>query len=190
MPFSKRSDQTRTAILEAARERFAREGFDGTTIRAVAADAEIDPSMVMRYYGNKDGLFAAATDIQLRFPDLAGVPAAELGERLVRHFIELWEGDSSDELLRLLLRSSITNAAAAEQLRAAFGQQVVGALTQVMPDPEETIIRAGLISSQMLGLALTRYILKLPPVVALDAETLVATVGPTIQRYLDGPLTS
>jgi AcrR family transcriptional regulator len=190
VPFTRRSDRTRAAILAAARQRFAADGFERTTIRAIAADAEIDPSMVMRYYGSKDGLFAAAADLDLHLPDLAAVPREKLGETLVRHWVARWEGDLSDELLIVLLRSAITNEGAAEQLRTVFGAQVVKALAAVVDDPAEAPIRAGLISTQMLGLALCRHILRLPPIVALDAETLIASVSETVQRYLTGPLTS
>jgi AcrR family transcriptional regulator len=189
MAFTTRSEQTRAAILAAARHRFAADGFERTTIRAIAADAGIDPSMVMRYYGSKDGLFAAAVDLDLHLPDLAKVPREQLGETLVRHWVERWEGGLSDELLIVLLRSAVTNEAAAEQLRAVFGAQVATALAAVVDDPAEAPIRAGLVSTQMLGLALCRHILRLPPVVALDVETLVSSVSATIQRYLTGPLT-
>jgi AcrR family transcriptional regulator len=190
MTFTRRSDQTRAAILAAARRRFAADGFERTTIRAIAADAGIDPSMVMRYYGSKDGLFAAAADIELHLPDLAAVPREKLGEALVRHWVERWEGGLSDELLIVLLRSAVTNESAAKQLRTVFGAQVAKALAAVVDDPAEAPTRAGLVSTQMLGLALCRHILRLPPVVALDVETLVASVSDTVQRYLTGPLTS
>ncbi len=190
MAFTPRSQDTRSSILVAARKRFAAEGFDGTTIRAVAADAGIDPSMVMRYYGSKDGLFAAAIDIELHLPELTDVPQSRLGEALIRHWIELWEGDLSTELLHVLLRSAISNEEAGERLRSVFGAQVMRTVAQVVADPAEAATRAGLVSSQMLGLALTRHILKLPPVVALDQETLVAGVAPTIQRYLTGSIKS
>src|SRR3712207_7831244 len=88
MTFTKRSEQSRTAILAAARRRFAADGFERTTIRGIAADAGIDPSMVIRYYGSKDGLFAAAADVELHLPDLATVPRDQLGETLVRHWVE------------------------------------------------------------------------------------------------------
>jgi AcrR family transcriptional regulator len=114
MTFTSRSEQTRAAILAAARHRFAADGFERTTIRGIAADAGIDPSMVMRYYGSKDGLFAAAADLDLHLPDLATVPREKLGETLVRHWVERWEGDLSDELLIVLFRSAITNQSAAE----------------------------------------------------------------------------
>ena len=190
MTFSPRSEPTRAAILAAARRRFAANGFERTTIRAVAADAGIDPSMVMRYYGSKDGLFAAVADLDLQLPDLAAVPREKLGETLVRHWLALWEGERSDELLIVLLRSAVTNESAAEQLRRVFGAQVAGAVATVVDDPAEAPTRAGLVATQMLGLALCRHILRLPPVVALDADTLIASVSQTLQRYLTGPLTT
>jgi AcrR family transcriptional regulator len=190
VPFTRRSDQTRAAILAAARHRFAADGFERTTIRAIAAEAGIDPSMVMRYYGSKDGLFAAAADIDLHLPDLAKVPREKLGETLVRHWVERWEGDLSDELLIVLLRSAVTNENAAQQLRTLFGAQVAKAVATVVENPAEAPTRAGLVATQMLGLALCRHILRLPPVVALDVDTLIATVSSTVQHYLTGPLTS
>src|SRR5215218_9136556 len=188
MGFSRRSEETRAAILAAARRRFAADGFEGTTIRAIAAEAGIDPSMVMRYYGSKDRLFAAAADLDLQLPDLAAVPREKLGETLVRHWVARWEGNRSDELLTVLLRSAVTNEAAAEQLRVVFGAQVARAVAAVVDDRAEAPVRAGLVATQMLGLALCRHILRLPPVVALDAETLVAGIAVTVQRYLTGPL--
>jgi len=190
MTARRRSDQTRAAILAAARRRFAADGFERTTIRAIAADAGIDPSMVMRYYGSKDGLFSAAADLDLQLPDLAAMPREQLGETLVRHWVERWEGGSSDELLIVVFRSAITNEAAAERLRTVFGAQVAKAIATIVDDRAEAATRAGLVSTQMLGLALCRYILRLAPVVALDLDTLIATVSDTVQRYLTGPLTA
>jgi len=188
MAFTTRSDQTRAAILSAARRRFAADGFEKATIRAIAGDAGIDPSMVMRYYGSKDGLFAAATDIDLRFPDLTVVDRDQIGETLVRHFVERWEGGLADEVLTVLFRSAITNETAAEQLRSIFGSQVAVAAAAVVDDPRELPARAGLVATQVLGTALCRYILRLPPVVAMDVNTLVASLSPTVQRYLTEPM--
>jgi AcrR family transcriptional regulator len=188
MPFTRRSEQTRTAILAAARRRFAADGFERTTIRAIAADAGIDASMVMRYYESKEGLFAAAADVDLQLPDLATVPRGKLGETLVRHWVERWEGGLSDELLVILLRSAITNEKAADRLHTIFGAQVATALATVVDDPAEVPTRAGLVATQMLGLALCRDILRLPPVVALDVDTLIRSVSQTVQRYLTGRL--
>jgi len=184
------STGTRANILDAARHRFASDGFHRATVRAIAADAGIDPSMVMRYYGSKDGLFSAAADLDLQLPDLASVPREQLGETLVRHWVERWEGGSSDELLIVVFRSAITNEAAAERLRTVFGAQVAKAVGTIVDDRAEAATRAGLVSTQMLGLALCRYILRLAPVGALDLDTLLATVSDTVQRYLTGPLTA
>lgn len=173
------SVETKAVILAAAKERFAQSGFERATIRAIAADANIDPSMVMRYFGNKDQLFAAAADFDLDFPDLAGVDSDEMGARMVTHFMNRWE---RDEALIVLLRSSTTNADAAARMQAIFAAQLLPAITKVNAvDPARS---AGLIASQMLGLALCRYVLRLPPVVVMPREEVVSWLGPTIQRYL------
>ncbi|MEU5563064.1 TetR family transcriptional regulator [Micromonospora musae] len=179
----RRSDATRAAILRAARDRFAAEGYERATIRAIAADARIDPSMVMRYYGNKEGLFAAAAEFDLRLPDLTAVPPGQLGEMLIRHFLTRWEGD---ETLAALLRTASTNPGAAERMRALFADQLTAAVAAFGTDPATTARRAGLVASQTLGIAFTRYIVKLPPMVAMAPEELVAWVAPTLQRYLTG----
>src|SRR3954468_13103455 len=99
-PTPRRSDATKAAILAAAREHFGKCGYQAATSRPIAASANIDPAMVMRYYGNKEGLFAAAADFDLRLPDLQGVPSDDVGTVLVEHFLERWE---DDEALKALL---------------------------------------------------------------------------------------
>ncbi|WP_030667393.1 TetR family transcriptional regulator [Streptomyces rimosus] len=177
----RRSDATRAAILDAARDRFAADGYERATIRAIAKDADIDPSMVMRYYGNKAGLFAAASEIDLRLPDLAAVPRDRLGEQLIRHFLDRWEGD---ETLTGMVRVAVTNEAGAERLRDVFTEQIRPALAAICPAPEELDSRAALIGSQLVGMGLLRYILILPPAAALPREEVVAWLAPTLQRYL------
>jgi AcrR family transcriptional regulator len=184
----RRSDATRAQILRAAQARFAADGFHKATIRAIAAQADIDPSMVMRYYGNKAKLFAAAVDVDLHLPDLTAIPKRHLGRTLVAHFLDRWEGDPTDDALLMLLRSAATDDLAAKHMRTIFRDQLTPALLSVVSDPTEAAQRAGLISTQMLGLALCRNILRLPPVAGLDPETVVARIGPTIQRYLTAPL--
>ncbi|RDI42648.1 TetR/AcrR family transcriptional regulator [Nocardia mexicana] len=179
----RRSDGTRAAILDAARRRFAEDGFRKATIRAIAADAGIDPSMVMRYYGNKEGLFDAALDVDLSLPDLAGADPDSLGELLARRFIELWDSSPGNEILLTLLRSSVTDDAVVERLQQVFAHQLTPVVLRI-GDPADAPRRAGLIASQVLGLALCRYVLRLPPVVALTRAQIVADVGPTLQRYL------
>ncbi|MEV8086312.1 TetR family transcriptional regulator [Streptomyces nigra] len=180
----RRSDATRTAILDAARERFAADGYDRATIRAIARDANIDPSMVMRYYGNKEGLFAAAVAIDLKLPDPASLSPDRAGHALVTHFLTMWE---RNEVLTALLRVGATNEAGAERMQGIFADQLLPLALRVCPDPEQAPARAALASSQLLGLALTRYVLRFPPAVALAPEEIVAWLAPTVQRYLTAP---
>jgi AcrR family transcriptional regulator len=183
-PTPRRSDATKAAILAAAREHFGKYGYQAATIRAIAASANIDPAMVMRYYRNKEGLFAAAAEFDLRLPDLDGVPRSAVGAALVQHFLERWEGD---EILTALLRSAVTNEAAAERLRTIFATQLGPLVARTSGEPRAAAAtRAGLIATQVLGLALCRYILKLPPVVGLKRQELVRRVGATVQAYLYG----
>lgn len=183
----RKSDRTRAAILNAARAQFQQHGYDRTSIRAVAAAAEIDPSMVMRYFGSKEGLFAAAAHVDLQLPNLGGVPVRQRGQALLEHFIRRWEGDLSDDVLVLLLRSAVTDDRAAQRLQAVFQEQLVDTLSR-MSGPEEALRRAGLIASQVLGVALGRYLLKLPGLADRPPAELIADLAPTVQRYLTGRL--
>ncbi|CAL9570511.1 hypothetical protein SUDANB105_04814 [Streptomyces sp. enrichment culture] len=181
---ARRSDATRVAILDAARERFAADGYDRATIRAIARDAGIDPSMVMRYYGNKEGLFAAAVAVDLQLPDLSALPRPTVGRALVTHFLGVWE---ENEVMTALLRVGVTGQAGAERMQGILRDQVLPVTRQVCPDPEQVPARAVLVASQLLGLALTRYVLRVPPAVALPREEIVAWLAPTLQRYLTAP---
>ncbi|WP_030262436.1 TetR family transcriptional regulator [Streptomyces violens] len=177
----RRSDATRAAILNAARDRFAAEGYERATIRAIARDAGIDPSMVMRYYGNKEGLFVAATDIDLRMPDLTAVDRDRLGERLVRHFLDVWE---HDERLTGMVRVGVTVDAGAERLRSVFRDQLAPVIAAVCPVPDEAAVRAALVGSQIIGMAMARYVVRIPPATGLSHDEVVAWLAPTVQRYL------
>jgi AcrR family transcriptional regulator len=181
-----RGERTRAAILQAAQNQFAARGYDATTIRSVASEADIDPSMVMRYFGSKDGLFAAATAVDLRIPDLADVPREQVGRAVARHFISTWEAESSAPL-RVLLSAALAGSAAADRMVRVFGSQLepVIAATRAA-DPEEASRRAGLVASQVLGFALCRYVLRIPPLVTLSPAIAEEWLGPTIQRYITG----
>lgn len=177
--------RTRQAIEDAARFLFAANGFDRTTVRDIGARAGIDPAMVIRYFGSKDALFTAVAMPDLHLPDLSGVAAESIGETLVRHFLAQWEGEEGGGGMPVLLRSAASNEDAASRLREIFLTQVFPAIAAAGP-PETAPQRAGLVASQLLGLALTRYVVKVPPVVALPLETIVKEVGATIQRYATG----
>ena len=183
----RKSDGTRRRIIDAARERFRKEGYERTTIRKVAGDAKIDPSMVMRYFESKRGLFAAAMTVELRIPDLRQHPRDKLGEALITHFLNRWEDPDADSL-QLLLRSSASNEEAAERMRGVFRDQIVAMVARLRGDERDAREVAALIATQTIGLAYTRYILKLPPLVAMPREMIIKVIGATIQRYLTRPL--
>jgi len=177
---SSKSDRTRAQILAAAQALFAEHGYENTTIRDVAARASIDPAMVIRYFHTKDELFARAAAIDLRLPALIPSDPGKIGETLIRHFLDVWEGSGMG--MAIMLRSATTNDFAAEKMREVFAKQVAPAIASV-GSKATAARRAGLVSSQLLGLGLCRYILKVPPVVALSREDIVAHVGPVLQRY-------
>jgi AcrR family transcriptional regulator len=177
-----RSAGTRRAILEAARATFAARGYEQTTIRAVAARAGVDASMVMRYFGSKAGLFTIAATAELEVPDLRAVPAGDRGELLVRVFVDRWEDAARDDELILLLRTAVTSEAVAAQLQATLGHLVAGPIAALGSD--DAAERAAFISAQLLGLALCRYILRLEPLASLPAGDVVAAIAPSVQRYL------
>jgi AcrR family transcriptional regulator len=186
MPTTPRSAAARARILEAARRRFARHGYAGTTIRAVAADARIDASLVMRYYGSKEGLFAAAAQTDLELPDLSRIARDEWADRLLRNFFERWDGPRGNEQ-ELLLRSATTNAQAAERLRAVVSDQFATALDKAGADQPRR--RAALVTSQLLGIALLRYVIAVAPLADAPPDEVIRDVAPTLRRYLTGSLT-
>lgn len=178
----KKSERTREAILHCARQLFAKLGYEKTTVREVAERAHIDPAMVIRYFGSKDGLFAEAASVDLALPSPAAVDAADLGRKMVEHFLELWEGKGSEQGLAVLLRSAASNGYAAAKMREAFVSQVMPFISSI-DDPATASRRAGLVASQLLGLAVCRYVLKLPPVVAMSRDEIIAALAPTLERY-------
>jgi AcrR family transcriptional regulator len=178
------SAAAKSRILAAARARFAAAGYERATVRAIAAEAAIDPSMVIRYFGNKEQLFVLAAEPDLRLPDLAGLPRSELGTNLAAHFLDRWE---SDDGLKVLIRTAMTNPVAAARMESIFADQLATAVARVSGDPVDASRRAGLVASQVLGMALCRYVLRLPPVNAMAPDEIVAWIGPTLQRYVVGP---
>lgn len=175
--------ETKATILAAARERFATDGYEKATIRAIAADADIDPSMVMRYFGNKEALFGAAAEFDLELPDLTDVPVDQLGTALAAHFVQRWERDGA---LLILLRVGVTNEAVAERMQTIFAAQLGPVVAKATGNSADSPQRAGLASSQVLGMALCRYVLAFPPLASMTTEEVIDWIGPTLQRYLTG----
>jgi AcrR family transcriptional regulator len=182
---------TRGQILASARKSFADKGFGGTTIRAVAADASVDPALVHHYFGSKDDLFLAAMEIPFDpravvptiFAD--GIPGA--GERLLRLFLSVWDDPQTRLPLIALFRTSLMQTSPETLLQQGLLRLVLEPLRAALP-PEEADRRVQLVISQLSGLVLTRYLLVLEPLASMPAEELVGWVAPNVQRYLDGPL--
>lgn len=181
------SEETKSLILAAARERFAADGYERATIRAIAADANIDPAMVMRYFGSKERLFAAAADFDLELPDLEQTAPDRIGVTLAAHFLERWE---RDEALIILLRTGVTNEEVSERMREIFAAQLAPTVDELVDDPAEAEVRAGLVATQVLGMALCRYVLAFRPVAAMSRDDVIDWIGPTLQRYLTTDATS
>jgi AcrR family transcriptional regulator len=182
---------TRGQILASARRSFAEKGFGGTTIRAVAVDAGVDPALVHHYFGAKDDLFLAAlefpADPRALLPTVfeAGIDGA--GERLLRLFVSVWDDPHARLAMVAVFRTGLVQEAEDSLLRQGILRLVQRPLRAALPD-DEADRRVQLVISQMVGLVVTRYVLVLEPLASMPADDLVAWVGPTLQRYLNGPL--
>lgn len=184
---------TRAAILDAARQSFGASGYAGTTIRGVARAAGVDPALVHRFYGSKESLFAATLDLpgdpSVLLPALLGEGLDGLGERVVGTFLALWDATPGQGPMLALIRSAVADERSAELLRDFLTRVAMGPLaTAAGGDSPE--LRASLVASQMVGLAVTRYVLRLEPLASIPAAELAAHVGPTLDRYLTGTLGS
>ncbi len=173
---------TRAAILDIARAQFGNNGFERTTIRSVASEAGVDPALVMHYFGSKAELFAAASRFDITFPDLSDVAPDRVADVLLPMFIAVW-GPQGPFLP--LLRAAATNRVAADALLEVFVDQVAPALSAIAPD--HAAQRAALVGSQLLGLAVARYILGVPPLTAMDDAQLIEWLRPVLAHYLADP---
>jgi AcrR family transcriptional regulator len=182
---------TRDEIVAAARESFAKRGYDGTSLRAVAASAGVDPALVRRFFGSKEGLLVAALTVTLspgeRLAEVMSHDLDSLGEQIIGHVLSVWEKPASRDVLIGMIRSACTNARAARLLRDFFAGQVLARLASALDD-DEALLRASLVGSQIVGLAFYRYVLKVEPLASASAETLRAIFGPILQRSLTGPI--
>ena len=179
---------TRERVLMAALTRFANDGFTATTIRTIATDAGVDPSQVMQFFGSKDDLFSTAMRIPAtalaRFDTAFLAPKEHLGEYVVRAYLEAWdEAAAESEPLMAMLRGAVVNENASNQLRDFIQSR----LTHGMKGRgDDAILRAGLAASMLVGVVLSRRIIGVPALLAAETDTLVTTLGPSIQILLAG----
>lgn len=181
---------TRDAVLAAARAGFAERGYAGATIRRIATDAGVDPALVHHYFGTKDQLFLAAVDAPvdpaaLLAPVLAG-PREDVGVGVVRTLLQVWDGPAGPTVLALL-RSAVTDERTAALLREFLQTRVLGPVLAGLAVPDaEVRARSTLVATQLVGLLVARFVLRLEPVATADPEQVAAALGPTVQRYLTG----
>jgi AcrR family transcriptional regulator len=183
---------TRDAILEAARQSFARSGYDRTTIRQIAREAGVDPALVMHFFATKEQLFEAA--MELPFDAEAAVAALigsyerdRLGEGLVRMFFAIWDDPVTGPRMVGLIRSAASHDRAAQRVRYLLHTRILHPLATALGSSERDL-RSELASSQLVGLALARYVLRFEPLASTETETLIQVLAPTVQRYLTEPL--
>jgi AcrR family transcriptional regulator len=177
-------------VLGAARAAFAERGFDGATIRGIATAAGVDPALVHHYFGSKDQLFLAAVEAPADPAELLPAVLAggrdRLGESVVRLLLSIWDGPMHSAALALV-RSAVGNEWGAKLLREFLVTQVLRRVVGTLElPPEEAEVRGALVASQLVGLVMGRYVLTIEPLASATPDWLVATLGPTVQRYLTG----
>lgn len=179
---------TRAAIVDAARTSFAAKGYDKTSLRGIARDAEVDPALVHHYFdGGKPALFAETMAVPVNPADLIERVIAgdrdRLGWRLVETFLAVWEPPENRESLVALVRSSLSSEEAARMLREFLGREVFGRLAAAtgVADPQ---LRGALAASQMIGVVIARYVVRVPGLADATPEQLVARLGPVLHGYL------
>jgi AcrR family transcriptional regulator len=184
---------TKAEILAAARRLFAEGSFEAVSLRRIATEAGVDPSLIHHYFGSKDDLFLAAIELPMDpAPEVAAVLKAGgvegAGGRLMTAFVAIWDGPHQDKLLAVV-RTSLSKPAMSFVLRQLFEHRIVKTVEDVLGDQVDRIpVRASFIASQVFGLVVARYILKLEPVASLSPSELAETIGPTIDRYLTMPV--
>jgi len=176
-------------ILDQARAAFAESGYAGTTIRAIARAADVDPALVHHYYGTKENLLDAATTPPQAFLEQIitawQTPPAELGEQLVRQMLANWQNPDHAPVLRAVVQIAGNEPVIREKLRTIVERSMMGPSAQALSEDERQL-RSSLIASQLMGLAFMRFIWKIEPLAILADDDVVSAIAPTIQRYLDG----
>jgi len=184
-------EDTRAAIVAAARTEFAARGYEGATLRGIARAAGVDPRLVHHYFDGKDDVFTAAMELPVRPQELVAAIVAPgidgLGERLLRMFFSVWDTPAGRERIVALLSGALTSESAARTLREFLMREILGRVVTVVggDDPE---LRATLAASQLIGVVMARYVVRIEPLASADIEDLIPLLAPTLQRYLEGDL--
>ena len=178
-------------IVTAAREEFAEHGWAGTTLRAVARAADVDPALVYHYFGSKEGLLDAATNPPQKWLESVAkvwtTPIDQLGAALITLLLASWADDEIGPTLRAILQTAAHEPSTREKLRRIVGGSLMG-VSELGSDEHDRLVRSGLISSQMMGFALMRYVWKIEPIASMTDDEAIVAIAPNLQRYVSGDL--
>jgi len=178
-------------IVAGARDEFAQHGWAGTTIRAVARVADVDPALVYHYFGSKEGLLDAATNPPQKWLESVAkvwtTPIAQLGAALIKLLLASWADDEIGPTLRAILQTAAHEPSTREKLRRVVEGSLMG-VSELGIDERDRLVRSGLVSSQMMGFALMRYVWKIEPIASMTDDEAIAAIAPNLQRYVDGDL--
>ena len=182
---------TKAAIAEAAGRQFGQRGFTDTTIRSVAEEAGVDPKLVMQFFGSKDGLFTASMrwpfDPAEEIPRVIGHDPSAIGLRLVRLFVTTWDADSGRNPIVALLRAATVRTAAERQLRDFLRHELLLPIVSAL-DADQPDLRTNLVATHLLGLGVTRYIVRFEPIASMTPQDVVSLLAPSVQSALTGKL--
>ena len=180
-------------IVAAARAEFAEHGWAGTTIRAVARAADVDPALVYHYFGSKEGLLDAATNPPQKWLDSVAevwnTPVDRLGAAVITLLLASWADDEIGPRLRAILQTAAHEPSTREKLRRVVEGSLMG-VSELGSDERDRLVRSGLIASQTIGFALMRYVWKIEPIASMTDEEAIAAIAPNLQRYVSGDLTA
>jgi AcrR family transcriptional regulator len=182
---------TREAILAAAKEAFATRGYAATSLRGIARTAGVDPALVTHYFGSKDGLFEAAVDLPVDpvalVEGLLSGSVSSLGERVIRTFLLVWDSTPGQGPMLAMLRGAVSHEDSAAKLRDLVLRTILTPIVRGI-GTDEPDRRAARLASQILGLSMTRYVLRFEPIASAHPDELAPVMGKTLQRYLTGAL--
>jgi len=178
---------TRDRILQVARSRFASRGYDAISLRSIATEAEVDPALVIHYFGSKEGLFVAATGLPDSLPELfaqlALLPREEFVQALVYGYLQLVDSDASRNPVIALVRSAVSNERAATMLREFLTAELLPVIARFTRLPDARL-RSALVIAHLMGIAMLRHVLRVEPIAKATPDEIARLAVPVIEQYL------